>query len=318
MFQAYQSLDDVPADIGPCVLTVGNFDGVHRGHQRILIEAVEIARSEGWRSVALTFDPHPTKVVAPERAPVLLSSMGQRLERFEQIGVDAALVMPFTQALAALSPEDFVSQIVVERLGARAVVVGSNFRFGRRHAGDVATLVELGRHYGFSGRAVEPLEIEGEVVSSTRVRNAVLEGRMERANRLLGEKFRLWGTVVRGRGVGRNLNAPTLNIEPDSELLPADGVYVTQTLDLATGELWRSVTNVGVRPTFDLAERAVETHLISEFDGQRLERIEVRFLKRLREERKFDSPDELRDQIMTDVAQAERLFSLHETVAADG
>ena len=260
--------------------------------------------------MALTFDPHPTRVVRPDRAPALLSSIGQRLERFEQVGLNAAVVMKFTRELAALTPEEFVSQIVVERLGARCVVVGSNFRFGRRHAGDVNTLVDLGRQYGFTGEAVEPLEIEGKIVSSTRVREALSEGRMGQAKRLLGEPFRLWGTVVRGRGVGSQLTAPTLNLEPDSELIPADGVYVTQTRDLETGEIWRSVTNVGIRPTFDLTERTVETHLISPFEGNPPARIEVRFFgrrrssirarscgakfKRLRAEKKFDSSAELR------------------------
>ena len=317
MFESYRTLEDVPADLGPCVLTVGNFDGVHRGHQRILIRACEIGRSEGWPAMALTFDPHPTRVVRPDRAPALLSSIGQRLERFEQVGLNAAVVMKFTRELAALTPEEFVSQIVVERLGARCVVVGSNFRFGRRHAGDVNTLVDLGRQYGFTGEAVEPLEIEGKIVSSTRVREALSEGRMGQAKRLLGEPFRLWGTVIRGRGVGSQLTAPTLNLEPDSELIPADGVYVTQTRDLETGEIWRSVTNVGIRPTFDLTERTVETHLISPFEGNPPARIEVRFLKRLRAEKKFDSSAELRSQIMADVAQAERLFDLHAQITAD-
>jgi len=317
MFESYRSLEDVPADFGPCVLTVGNFDGVHRGHQRILLRATEIGRSEGWRAVALTFDPHPTRVVRPERAPALLSSIGQRLERFGQVGLDAAVVMPFTRDLAALTPEEFVSQVLVERLGARCVVVGSNFRFGRRHAGDVNTLVDLGRQYGFTGEAIEPLEIDGEIVSSTRVRQAVSQGDMEQATRLLGEPFRLWGTIVRGRGVGSRLTAPTLNLAPDSELLPADGVYVTQTRDLATGELWRSVSNVGVRPTFDLTERTVETHLISPFDGNPPERAEVRFLKRLRAEKRFDSSEELKAQIMTDVAQAEQLFARQDSLTTE-
>lgn len=314
MLRAFWNLADAAADFGPCALTIGNFDGVHLGHRRILETVVERARASGWKAAVLTFDPHPMRVVAPDRAPALMTTIEQRLERFAEIGIDETLVMPFTLEVARLSPGEFVRDVLADRLGARAVIVGSNFRFGQRHAGTIQTLEELGRAYGMACEAVQPVHLGGAAVSSSRVRAALRQGRLREARRLLGGPFRVRGAVVRGRGIGAKQTVPTLNIAPDAELTPADGVYVTETKDVASRRCWRSVTNVGVRPTFGPGERTVETHLLDRVEGEPPRRIEVRFYRRLRDERTFESAAGLKRQILTDIAAAERFFHLR-TVA---
>jgi riboflavin kinase/FMN adenylyltransferase len=308
MFRAFWSLPEAAAHFGPCALTIGNFDGVHLGHRRILETVIARARAGGWKAAVLTFHPHPTRVVAPDRAPALMTTIEQRLERFAEIGIDEVLVMPFNAEIARLTPEEFVADVLVERLDARAVIVGSNFRFGHRHAGDVATLTALGESYDFDCEAVQPVVIAGGVVSSSRIRNELRRGRLREARRMLGTDFRIRGTVAPGRGIGGRQTVPTLNLAPDSELAPADGVYISETRDLATQRCWPSVTNVGVRPTFGAGERTIETHLLSPIDDRAPERIEIWFLRRVREERTFDSADQLKRQILLDITMAERYF----------
>lgn len=316
MFRVFRSLADAPADFGPCALTIGNFDGVHLGHRRILETAVERARANGWRAAVLTFDPHPTRVVAPQRAPALMTTIDQRLERFAEIGVDETLVMPFTPKVARLSPEEFVRAVLVERLGAQLVVVGSNFRFGHRHAGDIQALRQLGTAYGFRCEAVEPVHLAGAVVSSSRVRAALAAGRLREVRRLLGGAFRVRGGVIPGRGIGARQTVPTLNVAPQADLTPEDGVYVSETRDLETNHCWRSVTNVGVRPTFGPGERTVETHLLEPMEGEAPKQIEICFLRRLRDERTFHSADGLKRQILKDVGTAQRYFRLRAALEA--
>lgn len=308
MIEVYRSLEAVPEGFGPSTATIGNFDGVHLGHRKILSLCVEQARARAAKSVAVIFDPHPLKIVAPERAPKLITTPEQRVERFAQIGLDAVLILPFTDALRNLTPQEFVEQVLVDRLGAVHVVVGRNFRFGRRHAGDIETLAELGRRCGFETEAAPEVRLGDRVISSSAVRTAVEAGDVEEARRLLGAELSLEGAVVAGRGIGSTQTVPTLNLKPDTELLPADGVYVTRTRLLEDGGSRPSITNVGVRPTFGAGERVVETHLLEPFEGIPPRRIEVLFLKRLREEKKFDQPEALRRQILADVGEAQRYF----------
>lgn len=305
MFTAYRTLEAVPPGFGPSALTIGNFDGVHVGHTRILSEVVEIARRQGWRAVALTFDPHPTRVVAPERAPKLLTTLETRLRLLEQAGLDAALVLPFTPEMARWEPSEFLARVVVGALCGRAVAVGGNFRFGRGQSGNVEALREFGGRFGYEVRVVEPVWRRGELVSSSGIRRWIGEGRVDRAGRLLGRPFAVEGRVVRGHGVGARLAVPTLNLAPETEVLPGRGVYITCTLETATGRRWPSVTNVGYRPTFDGTELSVETFLLRPLEGADPERIEVSFWRRLRDERKFETPEDLRAQILRDVARAE-------------
>ncbi len=308
MFTAYRALDQVPAGFGPSALTIGNFDGVHRGHTRILREVVEIARARSWKAVALTFDPHPTKIVAPERAPRLLTTLATRLALLEDCGLDAVLVLPFTAQVARLAPEEFVRGILVESLHARAIVVGGNFRFGRGQAGNVETLQTCGARYGFEVRIVEPVVVRGKIVSSSLLRRLIAEGSVSRATKILGRPFALEGRVIRGHGVGAKQTVPTLNLAPDTELLPARGVYSTCTRDLDSARSWPSVTNIGYRPTFGGTDLSIETFLLRPLAGSDPVRLSLEFWRRLRDEKKFPTPADLRQQIFRDVAATEKLF----------
>lgn len=304
-----------PQGLGPCAVTIGNFDGVHIGHREILARSIRRARENGWKAAALTFDPHPVRVVAPDRAPREMSTLAERLELFEQLGVELAVALRFDEALMQQSPEEFARRTLVEALGARWVVVGENFRFGRRHAGDIATLEALGKKLGFGVEAVRPLCVGGEPVSSSRIRTLVGEGRLGAARKLLGRAFRLYGQVVSGRGIGSRETVPTLNIEPETQLLPPDGVYVTRATDLQDGRSWPAVSNVGLRPTFGPGERAVETHLLAPLEGESPKRLQICFHRRLRAERQFESAAALKTQIQADVRQAQRFFRLLESAA---
>jgi riboflavin kinase / FMN adenylyltransferase len=306
----YRSLDATPADFGPSALTIGNFDGVHFGHRRILRRLNELARQHGWKPSVLTFDPHPTRVVAPDRAPLLMTSPDRRAELMEEEGVAQVLILPFTRDLAQLSPEEFVSGILVGRLGARAVLVGDNFRFGHRHAGDVRLLTELGKRYGFETEVVPAVCWRGRAVSSSGIRELILAGRVSLAARMLQHAYALEGEIVEGRGVGSKQTVPTLNLATATELIPARGVYVTRTCDLAgPARHWDSITNVGYRPTFGASDQlSIETFLLDPFDGNTPARIRVEFLWRIRDERRFDGPEALRAQILKDVRVAQSYF----------
>jgi riboflavin kinase/FMN adenylyltransferase len=291
------------------ILTIGNFDGIHLGHQAILRAAVRRAQETGDVATALTFDPAPRKVLRPESAPPRLSTNAQRMSWFGLLGVEAVVVLPFTMELARLSPDDFVAEILERGLRVRAVLVGENFRFGHRQAGDVAVLRQLGMRHGFEVVIIPPVLYRGEVVSSTVIRREIAAGNVTHASLLLGRPFTLTGAVVSGTGTGRRFTFPTLNLVPEQELLPARGVYVTRTLLKGRDRTYRSVTNIGMRPTFNGSSLSVETHLL-DFSGEiDAQRIEVRFWKRLREEKKFAGPDELRIQIARDIASANRFFS---------
>jgi riboflavin kinase/FMN adenylyltransferase len=312
MLKLYRSLEEFPSDFGPCVVTIGNFDGVHRGHRMILDLATATAKKHGWRTATLTFDPHPLQVVAPERAPQVMTTIERRRELLEEIGMDAMVVLPFTLAFSQQSPEEFVTEVLVRGLHCSCVVVGENFRFGHRHAGDIDTLEQLGRQQGFLTETVGPFQIGGQVVSSSRSREAVATGRADVARRLLGRPFELAGQVVSGRGIGSKSTAPTLNLEPQADLWPANGVYVSETRELSGLRRWRSVTNVGVRPTFGESDRTIETHLLDPIGDASPAAIGVSFLRRLRNERLFESSDSLREQIYRDITLAKRYFRLYD------
>jgi riboflavin kinase/FMN adenylyltransferase len=291
------------------VLAIGNFDGIHLGHQAILRSAVARAQALGAVSTALTFDPSPRKVLRPESAPLRLSTNSQRMEWFNALGLESAVVLPFTLELAQLSPGDFVEQILVRDLHVKTVLVGEDFHFGHRQTGNVKLLRELGRKHGFDVAIIPPVQYRGEIVSSTIIRREVAEGDVSHAGRLLGRPFALTGEVVSGTGTGRKFTFPTLNLASEQELLPARGVYITRTLFDGEACSRRSVTNIGVRPTFNGSALSVETHLL-DFQGTSAPgRIEVRFWKRLREEKKFTGPEELRAQIARDIATANKFFS---------
>jgi riboflavin kinase/FMN adenylyltransferase len=291
------------------VLAIGNFDGIHLGHQAILRATVERAKVLNAVSTVLTFDPSPRKVLRPESAPPQLSTNAQRMEWFNILGLEAVVVLPFTLDLARLSPEEFVEQILVRDLHVKAVLVGENFRFGHKQAGNAKLLSELGTKHGFDVVIIPPVVYRGEVVSSTIIRREVAAGDVSHAARLLGRPFALTGEVIAGTGTGRRFIFPTLNLAVEQELLPARGVYITRTrLDDETCS-HRSVTNIGMRPTFNGSGLSIETHLLDLELETPPKRIEVRFWKRLREEKKFSSPEELRAQIARDIARTNSFFA---------
>jgi len=307
--RVWRSLEEIPAGLPYPVVTIGNFDGVHLGHQRIMEIVRERAEREGGASIVFTFDPHPARVLAPERPFKLLTPTPFKLELFEKQGVDATLVLPFTEQLSHLAPEEFVRKVLVERIGAREVVVGDNFRFGYKHAGNVLLLERLGQELGFRADDVPPVQIRGGVVSSSLIRALVGRGDIMQAGRLLGRCFSVRGRIVSGLRIGRSRTVPTLNLEPYTEMLPADGVYITETA-CDGGPPGISVTNVGKSPTFHLHELRVESFLLEQAPPPEAARMEIFFWRRLRGEAEFSSAEELKRQILRDAARARRFFKL--------
>ena len=289
------------------VVTIGNFDGVHLGHQHILGRVRDCARAENLASAVLTFHPHPARVLRPSEAPALLETLDQRLAAVNALGIGAVLVPRFDTTLANLSPEDFVHRYLVNAMRARVVLIGGNFRFGHRQAGDAKLLAELGWRCGFDAEIVPPITIDGTVVSSTAIRNALREGKVQEARRMLGRPFALAGEVKPGTGQGRVLVVPTLNLATEQELLPKMGVYATE--GLVGGKTYRAATNIGVRPTFDGAHTTIESHLFDFSENVTTGKLEVRFWMRLRDERKFSSPVELREQVLRDIDAAKQYFA---------
>ncbi len=302
----FRHLDELPADFGSTVVSVGNFDGVHRAHQAVLNNIVRRARELGARSLAVTFEPHPTRILRPDLAPKLLTPLPIKLKLLGQTGLDGALVLTFDRDLSVMPPREFVEEILVRRLRARQVHEGYNFHFGHKAQGNVDRLAEFGREFGFKVVAYPEMRIRGESVSSSRIRDLLAEGRVGRARHLLGRTFSVLSTAGRGRGYGHKYTVPTINLVRYEEMVPLDGVYVTRTR--VGEECFDSVTNVGTRPTFENESFAIETHLLN-FHPIPLTaqtEVEIWFLHRLRPEIKFPSVEALREQIGRDVKRAER------------
>ena len=286
----------------PTVLAIGNFDGMHRGHQEILRRVSDKARQTGDTAAALTFYPHPARVLRPGNAPSLLETIDQRLDGFGAMGVDAVLVMKFDADLAQMTAGDFASSVLGKTMRARTVFIGENFRFGHRQSGDAKMLAEFGSHLGFDVEIVQPVMIDGLVISSSAIRQAIREGRMEYAAELLGRPFSLRGEIKTGTGLGRKVVVPTLNLATEQETLPKNGVYATDTIVCA--KKYGSVTNVGIRPTFNGANVTVESHLFDFDESLASGKMEVRFLRRLRDEQNFSGAEALREQVLRDIEQA--------------
>ena len=291
----------------PTVVTVGNFDGVHLGHQRVLGTVHELARQAHCKSAVLTFFPHPARVLRPKEAPPLLMTLDQRVDAIRQLGIDTAFILRFDMQLAAVSAEDFVRRYLVEMLRARTVLVGGNFRFGHRQAGDVKLLVQLGERWGFDVKTLPPVIKDGIVVSSTAIRGALRDGRVEDARNLLGRPYALDGEIRTGSGQGRKLIVPTLNLATEQEMLPKNGVYATEVT--VQEKAYRAATNVGFRPTFDGGHITIESHLFDFSENLTSGKMEVHFWARLRDEQKFSGPDALRRQVLKDIDEARRYFA---------
>src|SRR6202451_2796836 len=308
--QVFHKLEDVPAGFGPALVSVGNFDGVHRAHAYVLGEIVSRARQSGCKAIAVTFEPHPSRILRPDSGLKLLTPVPEKLRLLEATGIDAVLMLPFARDLSLMTPRQFAERILKKKLHACEVHEGYNFHFGHKAAGDVNVLTQLGEEMGFEVKVYPEQKLRGEPVSSSHIRKLISQGRVSRARHLLARPFGILSTPGRGRGLGSKYTVPTINLARYEELVPKDGVYITWTR--VGAERFDSVTNVGNRPTFGAELFAIETHLLN-FHPIELTpetEVEICFLERLRDEIKFPSVDALREQIAHDVKKARRYFHL--------
>lgn len=290
------------------VLALGNFDGLHRGHLKIIERVKRGAIERGGIPMAMTFDPHPPRVVRPDKAPPLLMTKAQKIDALQREGIDCVAVVRFTHEMSQWDPETFVRTVLVDWLRVSEVWVGANFLFGHDRSGNFTSLRTLGQRDGFRAEKIDPIRYKEFVVSSTRIRRLVAEGRVDEAGALLGHQYVVEGTVVEGRHRGHEIGFPTANLQTDNELIPPNGVYATTlTID---GIVRAGITNIGVRPTFgDTVVPVIETHVLRYGGDLYGRRVQLGFVQRLRDERRFEDVDALRAQIEADQRRAERLFS---------
>jgi riboflavin kinase/FMN adenylyltransferase len=304
--------------LGPALVSVGNFDGVHRAHAHVLNQIVQRAREQGVKAIAVAFEPHPIRILRPDFGLKLLTPTAEKLHLLELFGLDAVLLLPFTRDLSLLTPRQFAERILRKKLHAREVHEGYNFHFGHKAAGNIDLLGELGREMGFDVKVYDEMKLRGESVSSSHIRKLLNEGRVSRARHLLGRPFAILSTAGRGRGYGSKYTVPTINLSRYQELIPKDGVYIACTRVGKEG--FDSVANVGNRPTFGTDSFAVESHLLN-FHPIELTpetEVEIHFLRRVRDEIKFSSVEALREQIGKDVKKAQRYFRLRNSVTMLG
>src|SRR5436190_946959 len=287
------------------VVSIGNFDGLHLGHRQILKTVVQRSRELGMKSVAMTFSPHPVRFLAPDRAPKLISTLDQKIRLIENTGIDVLFLVQFDEAFSKLQPSEFVKQYLIDGLKARAICVGGNFNFGYKQQGTIETLKEFSDELKVI--EVPPVRIRGTLASSSRIRQLISAGMVSRACRLLDRWVEIEGKLVAGAGRGRSVTVPTLNLQPNNELIPRNGVYITR-ISLDERPFMDSITNIGVRPTFDENDLTIETFVLNETVPADATTARLDFLRRLRDEAKFESPDALRTQIMKDVRRAQKFF----------
>jgi riboflavin kinase / FMN adenylyltransferase len=318
--QIFRQLAEVPTAFGPSVATIGNFDGVHRGHQWVIAEVVTRAHTLSLPSIAITFDPHPARVIRPDISLPLLTPLHRKLELLAATGIDAVLILPFTEELSHMTARAFATEVLQQKLHVSELHEGENFRFGYQAEAGIESLEALGRELGFGVRVYAPRSIRGHAISSSRVRQFIAQGEVGRVRALLGQPFAIDSTPASGRGYGTRYTVPTINLAPYSELLPTNGVYIT-TLTVesgACGETFDAVTNVGNRPTFGADSFTVESHLLNfhPIDLNEQTPLRLAFLQRLRAEMRWPNPEALREQIGRDVARAKHYFSLCRSVAS--
>jgi len=305
--QVILNLNEIKKPLTNPVLTIGNFDGVHKGHLALFDKVKERAKAIAGQSVVMTFEPHPLKIMRPANGPQLITHTGQKLELIEKAGIDVIVCVSFDREFAAIPARDFVNSILVKKIGIKEIVVGYDYTFGHNREGDINLLREIGNDFGFVVHLVGPIEIDHTLVSSTSIRRLVQEGRLEEARVLLGRDFEVQGTVVKGRNRGgRLLGFPTANLNPHGELLPKTGVYAVKLL--IDDAFYNGVTNVGYNPTFGDTGLTVETHVL-DYSGELMGKtIKVHFIKRLRDEKTFKTLEELSSQIAQDIARAEKVL----------
>ncbi len=310
----FRSLEEIPADLGPTIVSVGNFDGVHCGHQHVLREVVRRARETGSKAVAITFEPHPFRILRPDVVPRLITPLQKKEALLAESGLDALIEVPFTRDFSMTTAEDFARNVLAGRLRAKEIHEGENFHFGHKAQGNVAKLSELGRLLGFEVKVYPVMLARGISVSSSQIRALIAAGKVSTAGRLLGRVFSITGAPGRGRGYGHKYTVPTINLSRYDDLVPGDGVYFTRTR--VDNEIFDSVTNVGMRPTFGDDSFAIETHLLDfhPIDVTAQTEVEISFLRWRRAEIKFPSVEALREQIGKDVRRAQRYFGLLSSV----
>ncbi len=306
----FRSLEEVPADFGPTILSVGNFDGIHCGHLSVLKEVTERARKNHSKAMAVTFEPHPFRILRPDMTPRLITPLAKKEALLAQTGLDALLEIPFTRDFSMTTPEEFARDILAGKLRAREVHEGDNFHFGHNAQGTTASLKDLGKQFGFDVRVYPVMMVRGIPVSSSQIRRLLIAGKVSMARRLLGRVFSITGAPGRGRGYGHKYTVPTINLSRYDDLVPGNGVYLTRTR--VDNEIFNSVTNVGLRPTFGDESFAIETHLLDfhPLDVTAQTEVEISFLKWRRPEIKFPSIEALKAQIGEDVRRARRYFAL--------
>jgi riboflavin kinase/FMN adenylyltransferase len=309
----FRSLEEIPGDLGPAIATVGNFDGVHCAHQEVLREVVRRARETGKQAVAVTFEPHPLRVLRPEIAPRLITPQRRKEALLAQTGLDALLVIPFTIGFSMTTPAEFARDVLAGKLRTIEVHEGENFHFGHKAQGTTVRLAELGSEYGFAVKSYPLMILRGSPVSSSHIRELLKAGKVSRARHLLGRLFSITATPAPGRGYGHKYTVPTINLGPYDALAPGNGVYLTRTR--VGEETFNSVTNVGNRPTFGEDSFAIETHLLDfhPIDVTPQTEVEISFLQWRRPEIKFPSVDALKLQIGEDVRRAQRYFRLEKS-----
>ncbi|MBN1615423.1 MAG: bifunctional riboflavin kinase/FAD synthetase [Deltaproteobacteria bacterium] len=298
-----KGIDRIPSELKNAVVTIGNFDGIHLGHRLIFEQVIAEARSQKVKAVVISFDPHPKMLLHPERKPFyLITSLEEKIRLLDEIGIDALILIPFSLEFSKTTAEAFVGGILWEKLHIRKIFIGHDYTFGRGKEGNEAFLVQQGKKLGFDVDVINAFTINGGIVSSTRIRNAILDGDVKTADAMLGRPYNLSGPVVEGHRRGAGLGFPTANIDPEKVLVPARGVYAV--LAEVDGKRYQGVLNIGYNPTFADEKRSVEVHLL-DFEGDLYGKtLEVLFVERIRDEVKFDGPDKLVAQIRQDIDKA--------------
>lgn len=304
----YKEIKDIKDEMKRPILTIGNFDGVHLGHQAILKKIVSRAKEAGGSSIVFTFEPHPLKVIAPDKDIRLITSCDEKTRLLEDAGVDAVICANFTREFAEQDPDEFVKNVLHEKIGVAEIYIGHDYAFGKGRKGTISHLKELGKRYGFYVGVIEPVVIDDAVVSSSRIRQMILDGNVDNAAKLLGRNYALTGIVVKGAGRGRKLGFPTANIELPSELIPKDGVYAVK---VKKGDkAYDGVANIGNKPTFKNERFGVEAYLFDFNESLYNETLEIEFVKRIRNERAFKNAEELIAHMKDDVSAAKEILKL--------
>jgi riboflavin kinase/FMN adenylyltransferase len=291
--------------LGPVAATIGNFDGIHLGHQKIIEKVIQKGKEMQIKKVLITFDPHPARVIMPSKAPKLINNRHQKIKILEGLGIDILLFVPFDRDLSLMTAEEFLNEIM-KKIDLSVIYIGENFRFGRNRSADCKTLAALGERLGFKVGCVPFIRADEKIVSSSLIREMVKTGQVEEVSLQLGRPYSIEGKVVPGEGRGRMMNIPTANIQPYNELIPERGIYISEMV--VAGSKYESVTNIGIRPTFDLSHQTIETHIMDFQNHIYGERVELFIHKKIRDEVKFESAEKLSERIQKDIEEMKTFF----------